>query len=79
MGTIRVKSLIPAPLPRIWDFVIADPSATWIEEALSYSVGNGRMARWIERWLLDPLLRPLVRRHSGRAFRCLAERLAELG
>jgi Polyketide cyclase / dehydrase and lipid transport len=55
----------------------ADPGATWIEEAIAYSLGKGRLARRVERWLLDPLFRVLVRRKSNRAFRCLAERLAQ--
>ena len=46
-----------------------------VEEAVAYSFGKGALARWLERWLLDPLLGALVRRKSGRALRCLAERL----
>ena len=55
----------------------ADPGATWIEEAIAYSLGKGPLARRVERWLLDPLFRVVVRRKSNRAFRCLAERLAQ--
>jgi hypothetical protein len=55
----------------------ADPGATWIEEAIAYSLGKGPLARRVERWLLDPLFRVVVRRKSGRALRCLAERLAQ--
>ena len=55
----------------------ADPGATWIEEAVAYSFGKGALARCLERWLLDPLLGVLVRRKSGRALRCLAERLGQ--
>ena len=55
----------------------ADPGATWVEEAIAYSLGKGPLARRVERWLLDPLFRVLVRHHSGRALRCLAERLAQ--
>lgn len=54
----------------------ADAGATWIEEAIDYSLGKGPLARRVERWLLDPLFRVLVQRKSGRALRCLAERLA---
>jgi hypothetical protein len=55
----------------------ADPGATWIEEAIAYSLGKGPLARWVERWLLDALFRVLVRRKTNRAFHCLAERLAQ--
>src|SRR5262245_45494458 len=55
----------------------ADPGATWVEEAIAYSLGKGLLARWAERWLLDPLFRVLVRRKSNRALRCLAGRLAQ--
>jgi hypothetical protein len=53
----------------------ADPEATWIEECIAYSIGKGRLARWVERWLLDPLCHLLVPRKTNRAFRCLAKRL----
>ena len=54
----------------------ADPGATWIEEAITFSLGKSPLVRGVERWLLDPLFRVVVRRKSNRAFRCLAERLA---
>jgi hypothetical protein len=54
----------------------ADPGATWIEEAIAYSFGNSPLVRQVERWLLDPIFRAVVRRKSNRAFCCLAERLA---
>ena len=146
MGICRVKALIPAPLPRVWEYVIdprniplwvpniesvagvdrpmqagdrltqwrrdffrlerqellveevipyrsfrlrilsakgrplnataavsveqaADPGATWVEEAIDYSLGKGAFVRGVERWLLDPVVRALVRRKSGRALR----------
>src|SRR5207253_2421193 len=55
----------------------ADPGATWIEEAIAFSLGKGPLARRVERWLLDPLFRVVVRWKSNRAFRCLAKRLAQ--
>jgi hypothetical protein len=55
----------------------ADPGATWVEEAIAYSLGKGRFARWVQRWLLDPLFRVVVRWQGNRALRCLAERLAQ--
>lgn len=54
----------------------ADPEATWIEEAIALSLGKGPLVQGVQRWLLDPLFRLVVRHHSGRALRCLAERLA---
>jgi hypothetical protein len=35
----------------------ADPGATWVEEVIAYSLCKGPLARWGQRWLLDPLLR----------------------
>ena len=55
----------------------ADPGATWVEEAIAYSLGKGLLARGVQRWLLDPLFGVLVRHHCKRALRCLAERLAQ--
>jgi hypothetical protein len=55
----------------------ADPGATWVEEAITLSLGKGPLVRWVQQWLLDPLLRLVVRHHGGRAFRCLAERLTQ--
>jgi hypothetical protein len=52
-----------------------DPGATWIEEAIAYSLGDGPVARRAERWLLDPLVRVVVRRKTNRAFRRLADLL----
>jgi uncharacterized protein YndB with AHSA1/START domain len=154
MGICRVKALIPAPIPRVWEFVIdprnmplwvpniksvagvdrplqagdrltqwrrdffrlqrqellveevipyrsfrlrilsakgrpldatatvtveqaADPGATWMEEAVAYSLGKSLLVRCVERWLLDPLSRALVRWRSRQCLRCLAERLAQ--
>lgn len=55
----------------------ADPATTWVEEAITLSLGKGPLVRWVQQWSLDPLFRLLVRHHSGRALRCLAERLAQ--
>jgi hypothetical protein len=53
----------------------AEPGTTWIEEAIVFSLGKNPVVRLVERWLLDPIFRVLVRRKSERAFRCLAQRL----
>jgi hypothetical protein len=55
----------------------ADPGATWIEEAITFSLGKSPLVRGVERWLLDPVFRVVVRHHCNRAFRCLAERLTQ--
>ena len=54
----------------------AEPGATWIEEAISYSLGDGPIARWMDRGLVYPLFMVLVRRASNRAFRRLGKQLA---
>lgn len=33
-----------------------DREATWIEEAIFYSLGSGRVMQWLDRWLINPLL-----------------------
>jgi len=54
-----------------------DPGATWVEEAIAYSLGKGPLVRRAERWLLDPVCRVLMRRKFNLACRCLTERLAQ--
>ena len=53
------------------------PGATWIEETISYSLGDNPVARWADRWLVNPLFQVAVRRGSSRAFRRLADVLAQ--
>jgi uncharacterized protein YndB with AHSA1/START domain len=154
MGVCRVKALLTAPLPRVWEFIIdprnmhqwgpltepvtgidrplqagdrltqwrsdffhrysqellveevvpyrslhlrdlspggrrmhgkatinveeaADPGATWIEEVISYSLGDGRVVQWADRWLVSPLLGVVIRRKTNKAFRRLANLLAQ--
>ena len=154
MGVCRVRALIPAPLPRVWEFIIdprnlhrwasaaepvtgidrpsqpgyrvtqwrrrffrrssqellveavvpyrsfrvremspkgrrmdvtatvsmeeaAEPGATWIEEAISYSLGNGPIARWVDRGLVYPLFLVLMRWKGTRALRRLAAILSQ--
>jgi hypothetical protein len=54
----------------------ADPGMTWIEERISFSLGNGPVLRWLDRWLVNPVFALLIRRASGKAFRRLAEFLS---
>jgi hypothetical protein len=49
----------------------ADPGTTWIEEAISYSLGNGPVMRRVDRWLVNPVFGALMRRMSRKAFRRL--------
>jgi hypothetical protein len=51
--------------------------ATWIEEAISYSLGDSPLARWADRWLVNPLFQVVVRRKTRRGFRRLADLLAQ--
>ena len=55
----------------------ADPGTTWIEEVLSYSLGDGPVIWWLDRWLLCPLLGVVVRLKSNKAFRRLGKELAQ--
>jgi hypothetical protein len=148
MGVCRVRALIPAPLPELWDFLIrpenmhrwgplseavkgidrpmqtgdrltqsrqdffrrydqdllveevipqrllrfrdlspagqkldaratitvqdsGDSRSTWIEEEISYSLGNRRLMHSLDRWLMGPLMRVAVSRKTRKAFRRL--------
>ncbi len=55
----------------------ADPQATWIEEAISYSLGNGLVMRSVDRWLVNPVFAMAVRWNTSRAFRRLAAFFAQ--
>ena len=33
-----------------------DREATWIEEAIFYSLGSGRVLQWLDRWVINPIL-----------------------
>ena len=52
------------------------PGATWIEEAISYSLGDGPVARRADRWLVNPLFQVVIRWKTSRAFRRLGKLLA---
>ena len=51
----------------------ADPGTTWIAEAIPYSLGNGPVMRWLDRWLVNPVFGLLMRRASGKALRRLGK------
>jgi hypothetical protein len=54
----------------------ADLGATWIEEAISYSLGAGPVARRADRWLVTPLFQVMLWWKSNQAFRRLGKLLA---
>jgi uncharacterized protein YndB with AHSA1/START domain len=53
------------------------PGATWIEEAISYSLGDNPFARWADRWLVNPLFQVVARWKTRQGFRRLADLLAQ--
>ena len=46
-----------------------DREATWIEEAIFYSLGSGRVLQWLDRWLINPVFNLPVAYKSNKAFR----------
>ena len=54
----------------------ADPAATRIEEAISYSFGAGPVARRADQWVVTPLFQVLMWWMGNRAFRRLGKVLA---
>jgi uncharacterized protein YndB with AHSA1/START domain len=150
MGVCRVRALIPAPLPQVWEFLIKpenmhvwgpptrpvtgfdrplqagdrvtfsrrdffrnysqmllvekivpyhslhfrdlspgaatailsveearDREATWIEEAIFYSLGSTWMLQWLDRWLINPVLQLVTSYKTNKAFRRLQAILAK--
>jgi hypothetical protein len=54
----------------------ADPGTTWIEERISFSLGNGPVMRWVDRWLVNPVFGVLMRLKSRKAMRRLGRAIA---
>jgi uncharacterized protein YndB with AHSA1/START domain len=48
-----------------------DREATWIEEAIFYSLGSGRVLQWLDRWLINPVFNLTVAYKGNQAFRRL--------
>ena len=48
-----------------------DRQATWIEEAISYSLGSRRAVQWLDCWLVNPVLQLVTRHKTNKAFRRL--------
>jgi hypothetical protein len=55
----------------------ADPGTTWIEEVISFSLGNGPVLRWVDRWLVNPVFEVLMRLKTRKAFRRLGNMLTQ--
>ena len=45
-----------------------DREATWIEEAIFYSLGSGQVLQWLDRWLINPLFNLPVAYKGNQAF-----------
>ncbi len=54
-----------------------DQQATWIEEAILYSLGSTWMVQWLDRSLINPLLQLVVGYKTNKAFRRLQAILAK--
>ena len=48
-----------------------DREATWVEEAIFYSLGSGRLLKWLDRWLINPILNLVVAYKSNKVLRRL--------
>jgi len=48
-----------------------DRQATWIEEAIFYSLGSSRAVQWLDHWLVNPLVQRIAAYKTGKAFRRL--------
>lgn len=42
-----------------------------MEETIFYSSGNTRVWQWLDHWLVNPLLQPIVAYKTGKALRRL--------
>jgi hypothetical protein len=79
--SIRVRAVWPQA--RRWDVTAtlsveaaADPGTAWIQEAVSFSLGAGPVARWADRWLVAPLFQVGMWWKTRWAFRSLRKQLA---
>jgi uncharacterized protein YndB with AHSA1/START domain len=48
-----------------------DREATWVEEAIFYSLGSGRVLQWLDRWLINPILQLAASYRTNKVFRRL--------
>ena len=54
-----------------------DQEATWIEEAIFYSLGHGLILQWLDRWLFNPILQLAVSYKGNKVFRRLESNLEQ--
>jgi hypothetical protein len=45
--------------------------ATWVEETVLYSLGQAKIRRWLDHWLINPLLQTIAAYKTGKALRRL--------
>jgi hypothetical protein len=48
-----------------------DREATWIEEAICYSLGSGWILQWLDRLLINPILHLVAAYKTNKVFRRL--------
>ncbi len=48
-----------------------DREATWVEEEIFYSLDNGRVLRWLDRWLINPVFNLPMAYKGNKVFRRL--------
>jgi ligand-binding SRPBCC domain-containing protein len=48
-----------------------DGAATWIQEEILYSLGSGKVVQWLDRWLMNPVMKVAVGKKTSKAFRQL--------
>ena len=48
-----------------------DREATWIEEAIFYSLGSGWILQWLDRFLINPILHLVAAYKTNKIFRRL--------
>ena len=46
-----------------------DREATWMEEAIFYSLGSGRVLQWLDRLLINPILHLVAAYKTNKTFR----------
>jgi hypothetical protein len=74
--SLRFRDLSPAGLKIDARATISveearDREATWIEEAISYSLGSSRTVRWLDCWMVHPVIQLVAGHKTNKAFRRL--------
>ena len=74
--SLRFRDLSPAGLKLNARATISveeatDREATWIEEAISYSLGSRRAVEWLDRRLVNPVFQRVAGHKTNKAFRQL--------